>query len=933
MPAKILSTSTRSHARSRRLGLAAFAVLLSAVSVQCGGEKTAPRPTPSAIAKAGGDGQVAPVNDPLPAPLVVVVTDDAGDPVEGVSVQWDADGAGGVSPEAVETGADGRASSIRMLGDTPGQQTTTASVSGLQGSPVTFTATAVDGLTPTLGISTQPSPAARSGVAFAVQPVVQLKDGAGGDLAESGVAVTATLTGDTGTLDGDLTRTTNATGAASFADLVLTGDDGSYTITFTAPGYIQVTSAPIALGTPTLAMKTQPSPAAVSGTALDQQPAVQLVDGTGADEALSGVVVTASLTGGTGTLGGTLTRTTDGTGAATFTNLVITADPGDYTLKFTAPGYAQITSSTIALTAAPSTIAIRNNPPTSALTGEVFDPAVQPEVQVKDGGGQPAAGVEVTARIASGGGTLEGTVTATTDASGFAKFGDLGISGTGAQTLEFAIEADTVTAAPVSVSALPAEATTGKWGPVVDWDIVPLHLSLLPTGKLLGWGKFEVGGAMGMPRLWDPASGSPSGAPMVPVDTMLFCSGHAFLADGRLMISGGHKADGEGLDITTIFDPAGETFIQSLPKMAFGRWYPTVTELTDGRMLTMAGQDSAGSVVTTPEIWEGGQWVKLPGAGALQIPYYPRNFIDPKTGLVFMAAERIRSRWFDPDGSAAGGRGRWISGPSHIWPFNREYGSAVMYEPGKILVVGGGGDTGWGTPDAKSSVPTATAEKIDLNAGTPTWQDAGSMSTPRRHMNATILPDGQVLVTGGTSGGGFVDLNAGHATRTAELWNPAANATNAWTTLAANSVMRTYHSVSLLLPDGTVLHGASGNAMVGSVSMPDQGNHEIFSPPYLFKGARPTITSAPASVGYGQTFTLATPNAAQVTDVRWIHIGTVTHAFDFGQRANTLSFTPTATGVSVTAPASPQDATGGHYLVFILNRNGVPSKGKIIKLQ
>jgi galactose oxidase len=482
----------------------------------------------------------------------------------------------------------------------------------------------------------------------------------------------------------------------------------------------------------------------------------------------------------------------------------------------------------------------------------------------------------------------------------------------------------------VNVSALPAEATTGKWGPVVSWDIVPLHLSLLPTGKLLGWGKFEVDGTMGMPRLWDPAT-APSGTPMVQVDTMLFCSGHAFMADGRLMISGGHKADGEGLDITTIFDPAGETFIQNLPKMAFGRWYPTVTELTDGRMLTMAGQDSTGSVVTTPEIWENNAWVKLPGAGALQIPYYPRNFIDPKNGLVFMAGERIVSRWFDPDGTGvSGGRGHWITGPSHIWQFNREYGSAVMYEPGKILMVGGGGDTGWGTPDAKSAVPTATAEKINLNVASPVWQSAGSMSTPRRHMNATILPDGQVLVTGGTSGGGFVDLNAADATRTAELWDPA---TNQWTTLAANSVMRTYHSVSLLLPDGTVLHGASGNATVGSVPMADQRNHEIFSPPYLFKGARPTITSAPASVSYGQTFTIATPNAAQVTDVRWIHIGTVTHAFDFGQRANTLSFTRTATGVSVTAPAFPANATRGHYLLFILNRNGVPSKGKIIRLQ
>ena len=145
-----------------------------------------------------------------------------------------------------------------------------------------------------------------------------------------------------------------------------------------------------------------------------------------------------------------------------------------------------------------------------------------------------------------------------------------------------------------------------------------------------------------------------------------------------------------------------------------------------------------------------------------------------------------------------------------------------------------------------------------------------------------------MLITGGTSGGGFVNLNEGLATKAAEEWNPS---TNQWTTLAANSVMRVYHSVSILLPDATVLHGASGNAMAGAVPVPDENNHEIFSPPYLFKGARPTITSAPTSVGYGQTFTIATPNAAQVTTVRWTHIGTVTHAFDFGQRANTLTFT------------------------------------------
>jgi hypothetical protein len=254
-----------------------------------------------------------------------------------------------------------------------------------------------------------------------------------------------------------------------------------------------------------------------------------------------------------------------------------------------------------------------------------------------------------------------------------------------------------------------------------------------------------------------------------------------------------------------------------------------------------------------------------------------------------------------------------------------------MYETGKILVVGGGGNVGWPTPDPKASAPTATAELIDLNAANPTWVNTSPMANPRRHMNATVLPDGQVLATGGTRGGGFVDINPGDAVKVAELWNPK---TGQWTTLSSASKMRVYHSVSMLLPDGTVLHGSSGDAIGDNgVPVPSERNHEIFSPPYLFKGVRPTITSAPATVGYGQTFEVATANKAQVTDVRWIRLGAVTHAFDAGELANTLSFSVTPTGVSVTAPASPNLAPPGFYQLFILNRNGVPSEGKVIKIQ
>jgi Domain of unknown function (DUF1929). len=188
-----------------------------------------------------------------------------------------------------------------------------------------------------------------------------------------------------------------------------------------------------------------------------------------------------------------------------------------------------------------------------------------------------------------------------------------------------------------------------------------------------------------------------------------------------------------------------------------------------------------------------------------------------------------------------------------------------------------------------------------LNAASPAWTNAGTMAFPRRHLNSTILPDGTVLITGGTTGGGFVDINPADAARAAELWDP--KHPNQWQTLASNSVMRVYHSVSLLMPDGTVLHGASGNAFAGSFPVPDEANHEIFSPPYLFKGARPAIASAPATVSYGQTFAVGTANAAQVTDVRWIRLGSVTHAFDMSARPITLTFTRTAP--ASTSPPRP----------------------------
>ena len=126
-----------------------------------------------------------------------------------------------------------------------------------------------------------------------------------------------------------------------------------------------------------------------------------------------------------------------------------------------------------------------------------------------------------------------------------------------------------------------------------------------------------------------------------------------------------------------------------------------------------------------------------------------------------------------------------------------------MYEPGKILVVGGG------------NPPTATAQTFDLNEATPTWRNTASMSIARRQLNATLLPDGTVLVSGGTYGAGT--NNTATPVFHAESWNPA---TGTWTQLASASVPRLYHSSALLLPDGRVLVTGGNNYRSAEVFSP-----------------------------------------------------------------------------------------------------------------
>jgi hypothetical protein len=181
-----------------------------------------------------------------------------------------------------------------------------------------------------------------------------------------------------------------------------------------------------------------------------------------------------------------------------------------------------------------------------------------------------------------------------------------------------------------------------------------------------------------------------------------------------------------------------------------------------------------------------------------------------------------------------------------------------------------------------------------------------------------------VLVTGGSGSAAFND-GAG-AVLAAELWDPA---TEAWTTMASMRVKRVYHSTAILLPDGRVL-SAGGTA--GTNGVVNNRDAEIYSPPYLFKGPRPTITAAPTSVGYGQTFAVQTPDATGIAKVRLVRLSSVTHSFNMNQRIETLAFTRATGGLDVTVPSNRNLLPPGHYMLFILDGAGVPSVATIVRV-
>lgn len=429
------------------------AKVVSAIPLSTTFTATASAGVAARIEAVRGGGQTATAGSELPDSLIVRTLDGAGRPVGGIPVTWSVTGGGSVSAATTVSGPDGQTGVRRTLGPQAGAQATMATVEGIEGSPVTFTATAAVGEVGRLSIAVQPASSAQSGLPFSRQPQVQLVDVNGNEVARQGLAVTASLaSGPAGaTLVGSRTASTNGQGLAVFGDLGISGGPGTYRLNFAGTAVEGATSSDVVLsaGAATgLRMATQPSSFASPDEPFPTQPAVQLVDGAGNVVAKPNVAVTAGLASGGGSLGGTLTITTDNAGIARYTDLSISGDAGARTLIFASSGLSSVISGPVTIRQTVDAARSSISAPASVGAGS----EVQVVVTLRDASGAPIPGVPVSLAASGGGATISpGSVTSS--ASGEAAF-TFSSTELGTRNL-------TATAGDATIGPVPIQVTAG----------------------------------------------------------------------------------------------------------------------------------------------------------------------------------------------------------------------------------------------------------------------------------------------------------------------------------------------------------------------------------------------------------------------------------------------------------------------------------------
>src|SRR5215217_5240982 len=489
----------------------------------------------------------------------------------------------------------------------------------------------------------------------------------------------------------------------------------------------------------------------------------------------------------------------------------------------------------------------------------------------------------------------------------------------------------------------------------MGWNVLPtgaqvlaVHAALLHTGQILYFGgdEHDAGqndrGQIDHTRLFDCTSLTVSvvGSPT----SDLFCSGHAFLMDGRLLVAGGtedfptdqgpHAPHFPGLRDASIFDPGPQRW---LPVASMnpepgrttggGRWYPTLLTLASGTLLALSGHpqkdDSRHSndspEAFSPSPWPTGTWRLLSGSDpAHDVNYYPRRHVLPGGDVLCATPVGGRTqrltpapyRWRDVTAAPSDPIYHGFAATSVLLPLLPSTG----YRP-RVLFCGG-----------------AQPIVLDLGAASPAWKPTGPRTLSgrpvRNHANAVLLPTGEVFVCGGA-----VDpSNDATGVLQAEAYNPD---NNTWTTHPAATVVRNYHSVALLMPDGRVWTAGSNHNAQQSFPAPGVDNRElrieIYEPPY-YSADRPQLLSAPGAIGWGQSFDIRSSQADRIVRIAMIRAGSVTHAFNSDQRYVGLSFSRRGAWLTVKAPPNTGIAPPGQYLLFVLNRDNIPSIGWSVRL-
>ncbi|MBV8869884.1 MAG: DUF1929 domain-containing protein [Acetobacteraceae bacterium] len=485
---------------------------------------------------------------------------------------------------------------------------------------------------------------------------------------------------------------------------------------------------------------------------------------------------------------------------------------------------------------------------------------------------------------------------------------------------------------------------------------VPVSAAALPNGKLLTWASnqpFFFEGDIGQDAsttytsLYNPATNSVEESGQTSMMADMFCSGVAYLTDGRIMVNGGSSSSH-----TALYDPRTDSWASDAP-MNIARGYNSTVTLSDGRAFTIGGSWAGGAGANKDgEAWTSGQ-----GWATTAIPDKSILADDPlddeqgyvefgddhawlfaaSGGRVFQAGPSPQMNWFTTTGQgSATPAGNRADDPYSI------NGVAVMYAPGKILKAGGAqsytdaSDTASVTGADAAANATASAYVIDITAGltnpgvnTATVTKVWPMAYPRAFANGVVLPNGGVLVVGGqTHAHVFYDDNS---VLTPELYNPA---TLQFTPMAPMTTPRNYHSVALLMPDGRVFSGGGG--LCGDGCAYNHPDGAFFSPPYLFQAdgvtpaPRPALAQAPTEAHLGTAVTVATSGPVAAFDL--IRMAATTHVVNTDQRRVPLAFAPGPSTYTYTLslPADPGVVVPGYWMLFAIDANGVPSVAKTI---